>query len=78
MITSETPTTRRQREVLRFIESFIAEHGYAPSVREIGSHLNIRSPNGLKYHLDALRKRGLITWEKGLSRTLQVVRKDSA
>jgi repressor LexA len=66
--------TERQRRVLGFIETHIREHGFPPTIREIGRHLNIKSTNGVSDHLNALQKKGFLTREGGKSRTLQLVR----
>lgn len=64
--------TDRQRLVLRFIESHIRQHGFPPTIREIGQHLGIKSTNGVNDHLNALQKKGFLTREEGKSRTLQL------
>jgi len=66
--------TDRQRRVLTFIETHIRQHGFPPTIREIGRHLNIKSTNGVSDHLNALQKKGFLTREGGKSRTLQLVR----
>jgi repressor LexA len=67
-----SPLTDRQRLVLRFIESHIRQHGFPPTIREIGQHLGIKSTNGVNDHLNALQKKGFLTREEGKSRTLQL------
>lgn len=64
--------TDRQQEVLDFIRSFVATHGYPPTRREIGEGLAIRSPNGVMCHLEALRKKGAIDWQPLLARSIVV------
>ena len=49
--------TQRQFEVLNFIRHLIRSRGYGPTVREIGTHFRIRSPNGVMCHLRALEKK---------------------
>lgn len=56
-----------------FIERFTREHSYPPSVREMGSAMGIRSNNGVADHLRALRKKGYITREPLLSRSLRLL-----
>jgi repressor LexA len=53
--------TDRQEMVFDFIKAKIKERGYGPTVREIGEHFKISSPNGVMCHLRALEKKGLIT-----------------
>lgn len=69
--------TARQREIYQFIRNKIQGRGYGPTVREIGSHFDIRSPNGVMCHLKALQKKGLIHREANMSRAIQLLQ-DSA
>lgn len=64
--------TRRQREIYEFLRDKIINRGYGPTVREIGLHFNIRSPNGVMCHLKALERKGLISREQNMSRAIQL------
>jgi repressor LexA len=64
--------TDRQREVYEFIREKIHGRGYGPTVREIGEHFEIASPNGVMCHLKALEKKGLIHREPNMSRAIQL------
>lgn len=64
--------TERQQAVYEFIREKIRHRGYGPTVREIGDHFRIRSPNGVMCHLKALEKKGLITREPNMSRAIQL------
>ncbi|MCH2129067.1 MAG: transcriptional repressor LexA [Pirellulaceae bacterium] len=64
--------TKRQRLVFDFIRDKIQNRGYGPTVREIGEHFDIKSPNGVMCHLKALEKKGLITREPNMSRAIQL------
>ncbi len=64
--------TTRQREVFELIRDKITNRGYGPTVREIGQHFSINSPNGVMCHLKALEKKGLITREPNMSRAIQL------
>lgn len=64
--------TRRQREIYDFLRDKIINRGYGPTVREIGVHFNIRSPNGVMCHLKALERKGLISREQNMSRAIQL------
>lgn len=68
--------TDRQRLVLQYVEGHIRQHGFPPTIREIGRHLGIKSTNGVNDHLNALQKKGFLTREEGKSRTLQLIRSD--
>ncbi len=65
--------TPRQREIYRFIREKIQTRGYGPTVREIGTQFDIKSPNGVMCHLKALQKKGLIHREANMSRAIQLL-----
>jgi repressor LexA len=56
---------------LEFIRRYINEHGHAPSVREIGAEVDIRSTKAVKYHLDRLVEDGLLERVPGQARSLR-------
>lgn len=64
--------TKRQQAVYEFIREKIRGRGYGPTVREIGQHFRISSPNGVVCHLKALEKKGLITREPNMSRAIRL------
>lgn len=70
---SENDLTKRQEAVMNFIKEKMRSRGYGPTVREIGDHFDIASPNGVMCHLKALEKKGIITREPGMSRAIQIV-----
>lgn len=65
--------TERQEEILNYLQNYINNKGYAPSLREIGKHFNISSTFGVKRHLDALTKKGYINSDYNISRSVTVV-----
>src|SRR5262245_11345990 len=65
--------TKRQREIYEFIRDKIQGRGYGPTVREIGTEVGIKSPNGVMCHLKALQKKGLIKREANMSRAIQLL-----
>ncbi len=65
--------TARQQEVLNFIIDFSDKNLYPPTVREIATHFNF-AIKAAQDHLSALQKKGYITNEKNLSRSISVVR----
>lgn len=69
--------TPRQLDILAYIKRYIETHGYGPSIREIGAGNDISSPNGVKCHLRALEKKGLIVVPRmggrGIGRAIQIV-----
>jgi repressor LexA len=64
--------TERQQAVYDFVRDRIQNRGYGPTVREIGDHFGIKSPNGVVCHLKALEKKGLIVREPNMSRAIQL------
>ena len=69
--------TERQREVYDLIRDKIINRGYGPTVREIGEHFGIRSPNGVMCHLKALEKKGLIRRSPNKSRAIELTRDEA-
>lgn len=55
------PRTRRQKEVLEFITSYIERHGYEPSYQLIARHLGVSSKAGIARHIQSLESQGLLT-----------------
>lgn len=55
-----TDITPRQAAVLNFIAECIEEHGYPPTIQEIGQHFGIASTNGVFDHLKTLERKGFI------------------
>ncbi|MFO7279761.1 MAG: transcriptional repressor LexA [Thermoanaerobacterales bacterium] len=66
------PLTNRQREVLEIIERHTREHGYPPSVREIGEAVGLTSPSTVHAHLAALQRRGYLRRDPTKPRALEV------
>ena len=57
---TSVPVTDRQRAVYEFVREKIRGRGYGPTVREIGEHFGIHSPNGVMCHLKALERNDMI------------------
>lgn len=64
--------TVRQQDVLEFIRTWIADHRYPPTIRDIQKPFGIKSTNGVKVHLDALEKKGYIYRNPGISRGIEL------
>lgn len=60
-------------KVFDFLRSYIGEHGYAPSVRDICEGTGLTSTSTVYNHLVALRQQGRVQWAEGKSRTLRLV-----
>ena len=59
------PITERQKRVVDAVKHWIREHGYPPTIRELGRHLGIKSLRGVTTHLDALAKKGYLQRSRG-------------
>ena len=53
-------TSDKAELILNYVNQFIHENGYAPSVREIGAAVGLRSTASVSYHLQALQEKGLL------------------
>ena len=62
----------KRRAILEYIESFAQENGSAPSVREIGDAVGLRSPSTVHAHLRILEENGYLQKSKGKTRTLSL------
>lgn len=67
-----TSLTRRQREILDFINRKIESRGFPPTIRDIGTAFEIKSPNGVMCHLKALEKKGFINRQGKSARAIQL------
>lgn len=65
-------TSTKQGEILAFLRQFLAEHGYAPSVREICAAVGLKSTASVHYHLNELKSRGLIEMDGNKNRTISL------
>jgi len=65
-------TSDKAQLILEFMDRFIQENGYSPSVREIGAAVGLRSTASVSYHLQALQDKGLLQspGAKGRKRSL--------
>ena len=69
---------KRQLAIYDFIRSYSEEHGYPPSVREIGSAVGLASPSTVHMHLKVLEEHGLIKRDSKKPRTIEVMDKQGA
>lgn len=72
-MTNTVRPTKKQRELLTYIEQFIGEHGYSPSYREIMTGLNYTSVATVALHVNNLIKRGHLRKRDHSARSLEVV-----
>jgi len=72
-MTETVRPTKKQRELLTFIEQFIGEHGYSPSYREVMAGLNYTSVATVALHINNLIRRGHLRKRDHSARSLEVV-----
>ncbi|NDJ76197.1 MAG: transcriptional repressor LexA [Chloroflexi bacterium] len=68
----------RQKNILTFIENFIDENGYPPTIREIGEAVEIASTSVVNYNLNKLVEYGLIERAPEVSRGLRLINREEA
>ena len=65
--------TKRQEDILNYIKKYIVNHGYPPTVREIGKELDLSSPATIHTHLSNLEKKGYIRKEETKNRAIELL-----
>lgn len=73
---SEKRASKKQRELLNFIDGFIKGNGYGPSYREMMRALDYKSVSTVATHVDGLVARGYLRKTKNSARSLEVVSLD--
>ena len=68
--------TKKQRQILDHVESFVETNGYSPSYEEIAEHFNYSSLATVHEHLTNLEQKGFLRKNYNKSRSLEVVRAD--
>lgn len=63
--------SERQREILNFIQSFLRQNAFWPSIRDIQSHFGFKSTNAVMGHLRALERKQILTRIPGQARTFK-------
>lgn len=64
------PLTKKQKRTLDYVSSFIEQHGYSPSYREIANGLKLNSVATVAQHIDSLVSKGLLTKGNNSARSL--------
>src|SRR5918996_1581744 len=67
------PLTKRQREILDYLNEFIQQHGYAPSLEEIGARFSLSSLATVHKHLTNLQEKGFIRRSWNRSRSVELL-----
>ena len=68
--------TKKQRQILDYVESFVETNGYSPSYEEIADHFGYNSLATVHEHLTNLEQKGFLRKNYNKSRSLEVVRAD--
>jgi repressor LexA len=71
-VAETTNLTARQREILETIEAHQRDHGYPPSVREIGEVVGLTSPSTVHAHLSTLQRLGFLVRDPSKPRAIEV------
>ena len=66
-------STKRQKELLDYVDAFISEHGYGPSYREVMTALGYKSVSTVAIHIDGLISKGYLRKRDHSARSLVVV-----
>src|ERR671914_486200 len=69
----ELSLTKRQREIFEFIRSYSSQHGYPPTVRDIGKAIGLTSSSTVHAHLANLEKLGLLKRDPTKPRAIEVL-----
>jgi len=70
---STNRSTKRQKELLEYVDTFIQEHGYGPSYREIMNAIGYKSVSTVAIHIDGLIQKGFLRKRDNSARSLEVV-----
>lgn len=65
--------TKRQSDILQVIKEFMVQNGYPPTVREIGTVLNLNSPATIHFHLKKIEEKGYIKKDSSKNRTIELL-----
>ena len=65
--------TKRQKELVDYLDAYIVKAGYAPTLEEIGQHFGLSSLATIHKHLTNLERKGMIRRKWNRSRALEVV-----
>lgn len=68
----------RQQKILSFVEGYGDEHGYPPSIREIGEAAAISSTSVVTYNLRVLQEKGYLERDSAVSRGMRLTRRAMA
>ena len=64
--------TKRQKQILDYINGFSKKHGYSPSFEEIAKHFRLRAVSGIHQHIQALKDKGYLSKQKNQPRGIEI------
>lgn len=64
--------TAKQQQIYDYILAFTSDHGYPPSVREIGAAVGLKSPSTVHFHMKGLEEAGVIVKAEGKTRAISL------
>mgnify|MGYP001821682515 CR=1 FL=1 len=67
------PLSERQQRILEYVQDYVQQHRFAPTMREIAREVGISSPSVVKYNLDILERAGHIERDPEVSRGIRLV-----
>ena len=70
--------TAKQQQIYDYILAFLSQHGYPPSVREIGAAVGLKSPSTVHFHLKGLEEAGVIVKTEGKTRAITLTHAGAA
>ena len=70
---AERSLTKRQQEIFDFVRSYAGEHGYPPTVRDIGKAIGLTSSSTVHAHLSNLEKVGLLRRDPSKPRAIELL-----
>ncbi len=62
--------TAKQQQIYDYILEFTSQHGYPPSVREIGAAIGLKSPSTVHFHMKGLEEAGVLVKAEGKTRAI--------
>jgi repressor LexA len=63
----------RRGQIVEFIRGYIEDHGYSPSMSEVGDAVGLSSPNSVRGHIHKLRDDGVLAITPSVARSIRVI-----
>ncbi|BAS54409.1 MULTISPECIES: transcriptional repressor LexA [Leptolyngbya] len=67
------PLTEAQQQLYDWLVDYIRDHQHAPSIRQMMTAMNLKSPAPVQSRLEHLRNKGYIGWTEGQARTIRIL-----